>query len=673
MSSWLSAAAEFLAAWPELAYAAVFLLALAEAIPVAGTIIPGSAAIIAISALAPSGVVRLWPLVASATAGAIAGDGLAFWLGMRHQRAILGLWPINRYPRLIQSSEAFIARHGRKSVFLARFTPGVRALVPLLAGILGMPARRFYLANVASALVWAPAHVLPGMLVGASFGLLGSAARPLGALVLLLVVVLWLLVKAVRIGLNRGIPLLLDLAERLRAWAATRDSRLGRTLVALLDPDRHEARALAALALVLASAAWLFFGILEDIVTGEPLVGADAAIYQALQDLRTLQGDRAMVAITELGDTLVATCVALAVFLWLAWKRAWRAARFWLIGIAGATILNTGIKAALHRPRPGDMQYQGWSAFSFPSGHSTINAVLYGLLVFLVLRELRPSWRLPVAAGAASLVALIAVSRLYLGAHWFSDVAGGLTFGIAFLSLLGMLYFRRPAEPVAPAGLLTAAGATLLVAGGANIVVHHAADMTRYATPATEIRLATDAWRDEGWQRLPTWRIDLTGEREEPLTLQWAGSLEALESRLAASGWRRSAPLDLHGALAFLAAPDPLALPVVPTLAGGRLPSLILVRPDAGAPGSRLALRIWSTDFTVGADPLWVGSVVEERLERPLSLVTVTPAQGGADAPRAAVVEALPGAQPAPRPGIAPRPTWDGQVLLADDTNGRTD
>ena len=669
MSTWLSASADFLAAHPELAYAAVFLLALCEAIPVAGTILPGSAAIIAISALAPSGVVKLWPLILCATAGAIAGDGLSFWLGRRHHRAILGLWPISRYPGLVRSSEAFIARHGRKSVFLARFTPGVRALVPLLAGILGMPARRFYLANIASALIWAPAHVLPGMLVGASFGLLGSAARPLGTLVLLLVLVVWLMVASVRIALARGIPRLIALAERLRAWAATRNSRFGRGIVALLDPDRHEARALAALALVLAGAAWLFFGILEDIVTGEPLVEADAAIYQALQDLRTPQGDQAMVAITELGDTVVATCVAIAVFLWLAWKRAWRPARFWLLGIAGASLLNTGIKAALHRPRPGDMQYQGWSAFSFPSGHSTINAVLYGLLVFLVLRELRPAWRLPVAAGAAILVALVALSRLYLGAHWFSDVAGGLTFGIAFLSLIGMLYFRRAAEPVAPAGLLGAAGLTLLVAGGGNIYAHHAADMLRYATPETETRLTAEAWRAGDWQRLPAWRIDLTGEREEPLTLQWAGSLEALETRLAASGWRRSAPLDLHGALAFLAAPDPLALPVVPTLAGGRLPSLILVREDGAAPGSRLALRLWSTDFGVGDQPLWVGSVIEERLERPLPLVTFTPAQPGADGPRQAIEGALPAAWRAPRPDIAPRPSWDGQVLLAEERN----
>lgn len=667
MGSWLTAAAEFIAAHPHLAYAAVALLALSEAIPVLGTVIPGTATIIAISALVPSGVLRLWPVLAATIAGAIVGDGLSFWLGRRYQRQILDRWPLSRMPALVARSETFLARHGAKSVFLARFTPGIRAVVPLLAGAFGMPGRRFYFANITSALIWAPAHVLPGVLVGASFGVLGAAARPLGAMILLLAVVIWALLKAVRFGLRRGIPQLLALADRLRAWAATRNSWLGRGLVRLLDPDTHEARALAALALVLAGAAWLFFGILEDVVTGDPLVSADTAIYQALQALRTSQGDTLMVSFTEFGDTVVATLVAVAVFLWLAWMRAWRTARYWLIGIAAATILNTAIKGALHRPRPGDMLYQGWSAFSFPSGHSTINAVLYGLLAFLALRELAPRWRLPVVAGATCLVALIAFSRLYLGAHWLSDVAGGLAFGTALLALLGMFAIRRPAEPIRAGGLLAVAGATLLIAGSANIYAHHASDLARYAAPQTGTSLAGADWWDTDWQRLPTYRIELTGEDEEPMVVQWAGSLQALQDRLSAQGWAPSAPWGLAGTLAWLApSADPAALPALPTLAGGRLPSLVLVKP--GAPGSRLVLRLWSTDFHLAGtkpSPLWVGSVIEERLERPFGLVTLAWPQPPRDAPRQSIAAALPDARLAPRPDTAPRPTWDGRVLLA--------
>jgi membrane protein DedA with SNARE-associated domain len=109
---------------PHLAYGAVFLLALSEAIPIVGALVPGSALIIGISALVPAGFVELVPLLIAATMGAITGDGLSYGLGHRYHREVLCRWPLNRYPELVARSEAFLNHHGGKSVFLARFTPG---------------------------------------------------------------------------------------------------------------------------------------------------------------------------------------------------------------------------------------------------------------------------------------------------------------------------------------------------------------------------------------------------------------------------------------------------------------------------------------------------------------------------------------------------------------------
>jgi membrane protein DedA with SNARE-associated domain len=114
--------------------------------------------------------VNPWLLLVAAIGGAIAGDGLSFWLGQRYHQEILLGWPLNRYPQFIGRSEAFINRYGVASVFLARFTAVVRAFVPLVAGILGMPPRQFYAANVLSALAWAPAHVFPGVLLALAIG-----------------------------------------------------------------------------------------------------------------------------------------------------------------------------------------------------------------------------------------------------------------------------------------------------------------------------------------------------------------------------------------------------------------------------------------------------------------------------------------------------------------------
>jgi membrane protein DedA with SNARE-associated domain/membrane-associated phospholipid phosphatase len=677
MTSLFSAATGFIAAHPHVAYAAVLLLALSESIPVIGVVVPGSAVILAISALVPSGVVALWPLMIAATLGAVIGDGLSFWLGHRYHREILGLWPLNRYPELIARSEAFFSRHGDKSVFLARFTPGVRAFIPLLAGMLRMPARQFYAANVASALAWAPSHTLPGVLVGATFGLLGAAAKPLAILLVILVVALWAVTHAVRYALRRGIPLLLAEAERLRAWADTSDTWPSRILRSVLDPAQHEARALAALAVLLIAGAWLFFGILEDVVNGDPLVRVDSAVYRALQDLRTTPGDQVMIAITELGDTAVVIPLTLIIFLWLAWKRAWRTAAYWLAAISGASALNTAIKAALHRTRPGELFYSGWSAFSFPSGHSTINIVLYGFLAFLIARGGRPAWRLPVAIGAACLILLIAFSRLYLGAHWLSDVIGGLAFGTAWLALLGLSYLHRSSERLEPGGLLIVACVALVLAGGFNVYRRHTADLERYAVAGTVPTMAAADWWNTDWQQMPAQRIDLAGEMEEPLTLQWAGSLQGLQDILLRNEWRPSVPWTPVSALSWVTAKtDPAELPVIPFLAGGRLPSLILVRQqgDTVPAGSRYVLRLWAVDIdlTNGKPlPLWMGSIVDERLYRPFSLFTLAWTQPDMNRPREVLAAALDGGRLVSRADGQAEADWDGQVLLARESDGQ--
>jgi membrane protein DedA with SNARE-associated domain len=148
MTSYFSSLIDFVSAHSHYAYIAIFLLALSEAIPVVGTVVPGSTLIIGISAIATEADANSWILLIAATVGAIGGDGLSFWLGKRYHRTILNSWPLRQYPQFIARSETFIARYGAASVFLARFTAVVRAFVPLVSGILRMSPRQFYVANI---------------------------------------------------------------------------------------------------------------------------------------------------------------------------------------------------------------------------------------------------------------------------------------------------------------------------------------------------------------------------------------------------------------------------------------------------------------------------------------------------------------------------------------------
>jgi membrane protein DedA with SNARE-associated domain len=164
VTSFLDPLINFVSAHPWLAYLTLFLAALLEAVPVVGSLVPGSTIILALSALVPGGELQLWPVLAAAAAGAMLGDGSAYLLGYRSQRQILSAWPMSNYPRLVEQSEAFFNRWGVLAVFFARFVAPIRAVVPITAGALGMSPLKFYSVNIPAVMAWALAHVLPGVL-----------------------------------------------------------------------------------------------------------------------------------------------------------------------------------------------------------------------------------------------------------------------------------------------------------------------------------------------------------------------------------------------------------------------------------------------------------------------------------------------------------------------------
>jgi membrane protein DedA with SNARE-associated domain len=174
-----------------------------SALPVIGTVVPGSTLIIGICALATGAHLNPWLLLGAAIVGAIFGDGLSFWLGRHYHQEILLRWPLNRYPQFIHSSEAFIKTYGGASVFSARFIAVFRAFVPLVSGILGMSSRRFYAVNILSALAWAPAYVFPGVLFGMALSFTGLSSGWRAILLIVGLIIVLAAGQALRSYLNR--------------------------------------------------------------------------------------------------------------------------------------------------------------------------------------------------------------------------------------------------------------------------------------------------------------------------------------------------------------------------------------------------------------------------------------------------------------------------------------
>lgn len=172
--NWLTDYFDQLLAWiqanPEHAGVVVFLVSLAESLALVGVLVPGVVILLGAGALIGTGVLEFWSITAWAVAGAILGDGISFQLG-RHFEYLTGRFRWFRlHPDHLQRGHDFFQKWGDVSVFVGRFFGPVRAVIPLVAGLMGMQTRRFYIANVLSALAWAPAYLAPGIFIGHSAG-----------------------------------------------------------------------------------------------------------------------------------------------------------------------------------------------------------------------------------------------------------------------------------------------------------------------------------------------------------------------------------------------------------------------------------------------------------------------------------------------------------------------
>lgn len=181
---------------------------------------------------------------------------------------------------------------------------------------------------------------------------------------------------------------------------------------------------------------WLFALLVENVFTNDPLVRFDQAVATILHDSATPALTWFFLVVTALGSLETMALLALLVATFFVWRQRWVDLRWWLAASAGAAVLNQLLKEFFARPRPYfEHPLILEISYSFPSGHSMESLVVYGMLAYVLVLTVQP-WRSKTAVvfGAALLVLLIGLSRMYLGAHYFSDVAAGFAAGGLWLS-----------------------------------------------------------------------------------------------------------------------------------------------------------------------------------------------------------------------------------------------
>ncbi len=608
-------------AYPLAAGLFIFITAFLESLLVVGIIVPGAILMVMFGALIALDILNGWTTLAYAVTGAIAGDSLSFWIGRRYRDQLCCIWPLSTHPALLERGANFFTRHGGKSILFGRFVGPVRAVIPTIAGMMDMPPGRFVLINILSALIWAPLYLLPGLVFGASLELASEIALRLVGLIFGLVIMLLLVRSLVRWLYALFAPHTEQLIQRIMTWSHHHPV-LGKLGFSLVDPHYPESPALVIFALLI-PVVLIALTLLSWAISGSAGHGEiELTLYRTLQSLRTPLTDDIMTTLTLLGGNLFLAIVTLVTAVWLAQKRYWSALRHWLGAIALVTVLVYGLKLILAVPRPELIQHS-LSSFAFPSAHAAMSTVVYGLLAVILNRALHIPLRRKIYVLAALLITTIAFTRLYLGAHWFSDVLAGLLLGLGVMALFGIAYRRHASEPAPTRSLLIIFSILLPLGITVLIVQVLPQERLRYQVQTTPQQIDLEQWWHGDWRRLAAYRNKLATRQLYPMNVQWQGEQDLIREQLRRGGWHTHSHIDARGILQWLNADAPIAeLPLLPHVHNNSHESIRMAR-STNDPNKLDVIRLWPATFQPpGITRLWVGSVSQVETRQIINLIT---------------------------------------------------
>jgi undecaprenyl-diphosphatase len=222
----------------------------------------------------------------------------------------------------------------------------------------------------------------------------------------------------------------------MRASVSRRFARQIRFLEARFSPEGYLGLHLTIGLLVVLAAGWLFGEIAED-------MSRDAATRLLDEHVTSWFHEHATPALTQIarvvtffGSVGFVTGASFCVAIVLIARKSWYQLLALVLAVGGGGLLNILLKHFFHRQRPVlENPLVTLSSFGFPSGHTMGSTLFYGLLAIFVAQWLR-TWRLRVLTScvAALAIVLIGLSRIYLGAHYLTDVIGAIAVGLAWLA-----------------------------------------------------------------------------------------------------------------------------------------------------------------------------------------------------------------------------------------------
>lgn len=608
---------------PHLAGIAIFFISLSESLVLIGLFIPGIPIMSIVGALIGLGALPWETTLLWATLGAIAGDGISYWVGYRFKQQLKETWPFNKMTRFLALGEAFFFKHGGKSIIFGRFVGPVRPMIPSVAGMMNMPPKQFIVFNVLSALLWAPIYCLPGILIGLSLNTLPSAVtKRVAWLAIFGLLLLWMayslmawIFKKLKHQYIKNVRMLWIL------WNHPKNQHLLPQFRNLLqDAQKKSSNQIGSFIMMIFSS--LLFSLLSlQVLNQSSLFDLNIPLFQLSSALGHSQFKWAAEFIHQLFHPQLALFSTVGFAAWLAIKKQKASFYAWSLSFLMTLCLclglnrltNHGLEAlTLVRPAP---------YHCYPNLQMLCSTQMFGLWLGFSRPHLTKTTKWVWAVLLITLLSLEALSLIYSERALFTDVLGGAILGLTGMGCGLLIYFRWQSHPLSLHLLKYSILSIYLTATVLFFSLH----------PDLIQSVSTENLKQEPFQTITFqhWtngdlpmdlrcRVGAVQQKCNYFNVQYWGRLNALKTHLLSQGWEMLPDISFIEALNLFAGDaHNIKLQPLPEFHQDHLPALKLVK--FVQPGQRLLLQIWASNYQIqGSDQtlqaLWPGNVRIESL-----------------------------------------------------------
>lgn len=570
-STWLQVVLDWVQLHPQATGWLIFLVALGESLLLVGILLPGAALLVGLGTLIGLGVVDFKTAWLTASIGAFMGDGISFWIGHHYKQGLLKVWPMYKFPKLIDQGQSFFSKWGLLSVFIGRFVGLVRPIIPAIAGMMAMPIKKYLAISTIAAILWAPFYLLPGMLFGNAMGVMSKVAGKLSLLVLIFVCVVAFVYWLVQLLFGFFLPRTHKILSKILIWTQ-KHPLLGKITSGLIDPRKPEKGSLAMMAtfIIALTITSLFF-----ILNSQTINDWSIQVNSFMLAFNTDWTQPVMLFILALTHDLTVFIPSLFVFLWLIKRKRNTAAGHW------AFMVITGYVLALFINYFSTEFEKQWFGFH----HLTWFVCVIGFWAALVSGALPHKIRSWPYTLATVLIATASFAQLFFLQQSLGVVLISVFSAIFWASIVAIAYRMRTRKqflgwPVS--GIFFGFQGVVII-----IVLMLFSQQLKYREAEEPQYISYQKWINSEIDE----RKDWLNQPKQIFHIHYQGPIETLSSHLQSQGWKTIEPnawKDIWHALSTDENEENIT--IIPTNNNGKIETVIFSKKQND---KLLALHFW--------------------------------------------------------------------------------